>query len=291
MTTILDGKEARNAKRDQLAKRVSELSATPKLVIIQVSERDDTAAYVRQKKKMGEKIGVDVDVEAFAEDMAEDDLLLTIGELNNTPGVHGVIVQLPLPEHINVFRVIEAVEPEKDVDGLTAVNLKKLFVNIEGGFVPATAKGIMSLLDYYGVEVAGREAVVVGRSMLVGRPTAHALVNRDATVTVAHSKTKELAEVTKRADIIVAATGQPEMLDERYVSSGQTVVDVGINRPSGEQYIEEIPNQTFVGDVAFDKVKDTVEAISPVPGGVGPMTVVSLFENVVAAYGKQYTSS
>jgi len=182
-------------------------------------------------------------------------------------------------------------EPFHDVDGLTAVNLKKLFVNIEGGFVPATAKGIMSLLDYYGVEVAGREAVVVGRSMLVGRPTAHALVNRDATVTVAHSKTKELAEVTKRADIIVAATGQPEMLDERYVSSGQTVVDVGINRPSGEQYIEEIPNQTFVGDVAFDKVKDTVEAISPVPGGVGPMTVVSLFENVVAAYGKQYTSS
>jgi len=288
MTTILDGKEVRDRKREELAERIARLGGTPKLVIIRVGEREDTKAYVAQKKKMGEKLGVEVAVEAFEESISEDDLLLTIGELNNTPGIHGVIVQLPLPDHINVFRVIEAVEAEKDVDGLTAINLKKLLVDIEDGFVPATAKGITGLLEYYDVPVVGKEAVVVGRSMLVGQPTAHALLNRDAAVTVAHSKTKNLAEITTRADILVVATGHPELITREYVSEGQTVVDVGINQRNGEHYEEEIPDKKFVGDVAFDDVKDTVGAISPVPGGVGPMTVVTLFENLIDAYERQH---
>lgn len=288
MATILDGKKVRDQKRDDLQERIQGLTKSPKLVIIRVGDREDTKAYVEQKKKLGEQLGATVSVEKFEDDISEDELLLTIGELNNTPGVHGVIVQLPLPDHIDVFRVIEAVEPEKDVDGLTAVNLKKLFVDIEGGFMPATAKGVMGLLDHYEIEPAGKHAAIVGRSLLVGRPTAHALLNRDATITVAHSKTPDLTSVTSSADIVIVAVGQPEMVTAEHVSDGQTVIDVGINKSTGESYEEEVPGKQLVGDVTFDEVKETVDAISPVPGGVGPMTVISLFENLVDAYERQH---
>ena len=286
MATLLDGKAVRDDQQARLKERFAVFERAPKLVIIQVGEREDTNAYVSMKQKMGERLGAEVEVRRISDDVSEDELLLIIGELNNTPGVDGLIVQLPLPKHLNVFRVIEAVDPEKDVDGLTAINVKKLAMNTGTGFMPATARGVMSLLDAYELNPAGRRAVVVGRSMLVGKPCALALLNRDATVSIAHSKTEELASVTSSADILVVAAGQPAFITAEHVRDGQTVIDVGINLNEHEHLEEEIPGKKFVGDVSYTEVEPIVDAITPVPGGVGPMTVVSLFENLATAVEK-----
>ena len=284
MTTILDGKNVRDARKDALLTQMKEFGPTPTLVIITVAATDQTKAYIEQKRKLGHALGVDVRIEEFEEDLSEDDLLLKIGELNNTPGVHGVIVQLPLPDHLDLFRVVEAVDPEKDVDGLTAVNIKKLFVGKEEGIIPATARGILSLLDHYDIDLAGKHAVVVGRSMLAGKPTAHALVNRDVTVTVAHSKTTDLSALSRQADILVTAVGKPNLITTEHVHDKQVVIDIGMNRQNDSENGERV----FVGDVAYEEVREKVSAITPVPGGVGPMTVISLFENLADAVGHQH---
>ncbi|MEX1027826.1 MAG: bifunctional 5,10-methylenetetrahydrofolate dehydrogenase/5,10-methenyltetrahydrofolate cyclohydrolase [Candidatus Paceibacterota bacterium] len=287
MATRLDGRVIRDARTQELAKRVASLSTVPALMIIQVGDRADSTAYIEQKKKLGTQIGIEVTVRRFPVDVSEQELLAALGEENRREEVSGIIVQLPLPEHLSVFRVIEGIDPARDVDGLTAVNVKKLQAGDTSGLVPATAKGIGSLLEAYNISVAGAKVTVVGRSMLVGKPTAQLLLARDATVTVAHSRTGDLAAATREADILIVATGAPGLIGAEHVRAGQVVVDVGINLMTGEQFEEEIPGKTFVGDVAFEEVEGIVAAISPVPGGVGPMTVLSLFENCVEAHERK----
>ncbi|MEX0672963.1 MAG: bifunctional 5,10-methylenetetrahydrofolate dehydrogenase/5,10-methenyltetrahydrofolate cyclohydrolase [Candidatus Paceibacterota bacterium] len=292
MVKILDGKKVRDERKAKLTELVSLFNDTPTLVILQVGSRADSTAYIEQKKKFGAEIGVAVEVRQFPEDVQESDLIDAIEEANKDTSTHGIIVQLPLPDRLDTSSVIEAIEPNKDVDGLTAVNVKKLQAGDGSGFTPATAKGIGSLLDAYDIDLAGKRVVVVGRSALVGKPTASVMLVRDATVTIAHSKTTDLAQVTRQADVLIVATGRPKLIGAEHVREGQTVIDVGINLNTGESLEEEIALQTgsgkkFIGDVDFEAVEGIVSAISPVPGGVGPMTVLSLFENCIKAYQKQ----
>jgi len=287
MTTILDGQTVRDERKKELRARFEGLSVMSRLVIIRVDDREDTSVYVAQKQKMGASLGVSVDVKSFATDVVENELLHAIDECNNAPEVNGIIVQLPLPKHINLFRIIEAVDPKKDVDGLTAVNLKKLFIGDDTGYVPATARGIFNLLQAYNIDCAGMYAVVVGRSMLVGTPTARLLLNHDATVTIVHSKTTNLPAVTREADILVVAAGTPGLITREHVRNGQVVVDVGMNCNKNRHINEGVVGNMFVGDVSYDKVVTIVSALSPVPGGVGPMTVLTLFENLYEATARQ----
>jgi len=283
MVKILDGKIIRDKIQRELAEAVSKLSTKPKLVIIQVGNNPDSSAYVNQKKIFGEKIGVAVELCKFDDSISEEAIAEKIEELNSDKGTNGIIVQLPLPTHLGASKLISNIDPNKDVDGLTPTNVKKLLEKDSRGFVPATAKGVLALLDYYEIPLAGKRIIVIGRSVLVGKPIALSLLARDATVTVCHRQTKNLSEETKRADIIIVAAGCPGLISTEYVSSGQTIIDVGINLISGKKFNEEIGGKKFVGDVDFETAKDIVEAISTVPGGVGPMTVASLFENLLKA--------
>ncbi|NQV88517.1 MAG: bifunctional 5,10-methylenetetrahydrofolate dehydrogenase/5,10-methenyltetrahydrofolate cyclohydrolase [Parcubacteria group bacterium] len=283
MAKILDGKIIRDKIQRELAEAVSKLPSKPKLVIIQVGDNPDSNAYVNQKKIFGEKIGVAVELCKFDDSIGEEVIAENIEELNSDKSTNGIIVQLPLPTHLDASKLISNIDPNKDVDGLTPVNVRKLFENDPSGFVPATAKGVLSLLDYYSIPLEGKRVTVIGRSVLVGKPIALTLLARNATVTVCHRKTKDLIKETKDADIIIVAAGCPGLISAEHVSFGQTVVDVGINLISGKKFNEEIVGKKFVGDVDFEAVKNIVSAISPVPGGVGPMTVASLFENLLKA--------
>ena len=282
MVKILDGRVVRDNLAQNLKEKIARLKAKPKLAIIQVGNLAESTAYIKQKKAFGVSIGASVEHLQFESTVEEKDLLLKIASLNQDKSVHGIIIQLPLPENLNRGKLIEAIAPEKDVDGLTSRNVKALEAGNSSGLIPATAKGIMTLLDYYKIPVLGKRVVVVGRSNLVGKPTALALLNRGATVTVAHSQTPNLPQVTKLAEILIVAIGKPKFINAEYVSKGQVVIDVGINAP--KKLDEEIPGKKLVGDVDFESVSKIVSAISPVPGGVGPMTVVSLFENLILAY-------
>ncbi len=287
MTLILDGKKVRDEIAAELTRQISSSSKKPTLAIVQVGDLEESNRYIQQKKLFGEKVGAEVILKKFDVMITEEALLSEITKLNKDSSVHGVLVQLPLSAHLNQYTVIEAIDPRKDVDGLTAQNLKLLWECKKEGYVPATVKGVLALLDYYHIELSGKKVVVVGRSTLVGKPMALALLNRDATVTVCHRKTKDLARETKQADVIIAAAGHINLITKDHVSSGQVVVDVGINLVTGEHLDEEVGKRKLVGDVDFEQVKDIVAAISPVPGGVGPMTVVSLFENLLQAYYSQ----
>ncbi|MDO8620479.1 MAG: bifunctional 5,10-methylenetetrahydrofolate dehydrogenase/5,10-methenyltetrahydrofolate cyclohydrolase [bacterium] len=281
---LLDGKKVRDEIAKTLQSKIEAFSTKPKLCIIQIGENEESSTYIRQKKMFGESIGAEVLHMKLSSDVAEDEIIGVIGKLNADSSVHGIIVQLPISEHLSQERVLDAVSPDKDIDGLCSVNVKMLWENRKGGFTPATTKGIMSLLSYYRIPISGKHAVVVGRSALVGKPTALALLNADATVTVAHQQTQNLSAVTRSADILVVAAGKPHFIQRDDVREGQVVIDVGITAVTGEKLEEEIQGKTIAGDVDFDDVKDIVSAISPVPGGVGPMTVASLFENLVSAY-------
>ncbi len=265
----------------KLKEKVGRSSLVPTLAVIQIGSLPESTAYITQKKKFAEKIGASVNHIVLDEDVGEIDVLAEIKKLNADISVHGIIVQMPIPKHLNRWNIIEAITPTKDVDGLTSTNTKALWDN-RRGFVPATARGVLSLLSYYDISVAGKKIVVIGRSVLVGKPTALLLLNHDATVTICHSKTKDVAEVTHTADIIVVAAGVPNLITADYVSPRQVVIDVGIN-VSAKKLEDEIGTQKLTGDVDFEAVSGLVSAISPVPGGVGPMTVASLFENVVEA--------
>ncbi|MBI2594208.1 bifunctional 5,10-methylenetetrahydrofolate dehydrogenase/5,10-methenyltetrahydrofolate cyclohydrolase [Candidatus Curtissbacteria bacterium] len=289
---ILDGKKLNEKIANELAAKIRGLTPKPKLVIIQVGNLAESNAYIARKKSFGEKIGAIVDHIKLPQDVVKQALLSEIRNLNSDSSVHGVIVQMPLPKHLDRDKIIEAIDPKKDVDGLTSTNLKLLWEGRSQGYVPATTKGILSLLDYYKIPVTGQKVVVVGRSFLVGKPTALAFLNRDATVTVAHSKTKNLKLETRNADILVVAAGKPDLITKEYVSKGQVVVDVGITAidqlpATKNQKLEmELVKKKLVGDVDFESVRNIVEAISPVPGGTGPMTVASLFENLFEAYNR-----
>ncbi|MFA6078022.1 MAG: bifunctional 5,10-methylenetetrahydrofolate dehydrogenase/5,10-methenyltetrahydrofolate cyclohydrolase [Candidatus Paceibacterota bacterium] len=271
MVKILDGKIVRDEIVDFLSREVKRFKTKPQLVIIQIGSRADSDSYIKQKKIFGERIGAKVTHLKFKENITEKKLLSVVLKCNIDKKVSGIIVQLPLPKQLNSFNIIESISPKKDVDGLTSVNLKKLITNDESGFLPATPKGIVSLFEYYKVSIRGKKIVVVGRSPWLGKPLALLLINNGATVTVCHSGTKNLATETKNTEILIVATGKPKLIGKKHVSSGQVVIDVGINKVDGK----------LVGDVDFEAVKNIVKAITPVPGGVGPLTVASLFQNLV----------
>ncbi|KKW21660.1 MAG: hypothetical protein A2W52_04330 [Candidatus Taylorbacteria bacterium RIFCSPHIGHO2_02_49_25] len=291
MPLILDGKKVRGEIAKTLRRKVEAFSPKPKLAIVQVGTNKESSAYVRQKKKFGESIGVLVDYLKAPEFITESELILKLKELNADSSVSGIIVQLPLPSALSVEKTINAIDPEKDVDGLTAVN-EQLFKEGKPRFIPATARGIIELLEWYHLPLFDAKVAVLGRSKLVGAPTALLLKKKGALVTVCHSKTPNTKTITRRSDIIIVAIGKPKLITAEYIRRNrtQTVIDVGINARTevGEaKLLEEIPRSVIVGDVDFDEVKDKVAAISPVPGGVGPMTVAALFENVVSAYEMQ----
>ncbi|MBI4037590.1 bifunctional 5,10-methylenetetrahydrofolate dehydrogenase/5,10-methenyltetrahydrofolate cyclohydrolase [Candidatus Curtissbacteria bacterium] len=323
MAQILDGKILNEKIAEELTRQIRGLTPKPKLVIIQVGDVPESNAYIGRKVKFGEKIGAIVDHQKFPEDVTQEKLQTTVYKLNTDSSVHGVIIQMPIPEHLDKDALIDTINPVKDVDGLTSVNLKHLWEGpnshpkfssgsrnqildqaendktegrIAPGFTPATTKGVITLLNEYKIPIAGKHVVVVGRSFLVGKPTFLAFLNRDATVTIAHSRTKNLPKITKQTDILVVATGKPNLIGKEHVHKDQVVVDVGINvlenedSPRQEQSspsLKEDGPRRLVGDVNFAEVEPIVKAITPVPGGVGPMTVASLFQNLLEAYINQ----
>jgi methylenetetrahydrofolate dehydrogenase (NADP+)/methenyltetrahydrofolate cyclohydrolase len=287
MTQILDGKLVRDKIAQELSEQISKLDPKPKLAIFQLGDVPESNTYISQKIKFGEKIGAIVEHLKLPESTSQDELIKKIQNLNSDSSVHGIIVQLPIPQNLDREAVIESVDPKKDVDGQTSRNIK-LLIEGQDTFIPATTKGILTLLDHYSIDPAGKHVVVVGRSTLVGKPTALAFLNRDATITVCHKKTGNLAAVTKTADILVVAVGKINLITADHVTKNQVIIDVGINVVEGQKLEDEIPKRKLVGDVDFENVSKIVKAISPVPGGAGPMTVASLFQNLLQAYKNQY---
>jgi len=281
MALILDGRKVGEGIAAGLHAEFAEKAAAgfivPCLAIVQIGNNKESEAYIRNKKKFGDRVGASVMHVHLPEEITEAEALREISALNADESVHGIIVQLPLPKHLHKERLIEAVSWGKDVDGLGAMNVKGLWINNAHTFMPATTRGILAMLRYYNIEIAGKSVVIVGRSALVGKPTAMAFINASATVTVCHSETKDLEYHTLEADIIVAAVGRPRLITRAHVKPHQVVIDVGTT-------VEEIPERRFSGDVDFDEVSKIVDAISPVPGGVGPLTVASLFLNLRDAY-------
>jgi methylenetetrahydrofolate dehydrogenase (NADP+)/methenyltetrahydrofolate cyclohydrolase len=271
MIKILDGKKARDFLAKKLQEKILKLNKKPELVVFQIGDDERSSTYIKQKKIFGEKIGFNVRYIQLDKNVSENEIISKIIEKNLDKNVNGIVVQMPLPENLNSVKIIDAIDPKKDTDGLSSVNIKKFFVNDKGAVVPATARGIISLLDFYKIKIKGKKVVVVGRSLIAGRSIANAFLNRDATVTICHSKTKNLKNETKLADILVVAVGKPKFIKKDFVKKGQVVIDVGINKIKNE----------ICGDVDFENVSKVVSAISPVPGGVGPMTVISLFENML----------
>lgn len=275
---------------EKLKAEIAQLANPPKLAIIQVGDKPESLLYIQKKKEFGRQIGAEVEHIKFPEDINQGDFENEVKKISDDPSFHGIIVQLPLPAKLNFEKVIDKVDFRKDVDGLSAINVKKLWNNESGGLMPATAKAVLSLLDFYKIPLSGKRIVVVGRSALVGKPTAVCLLNKGATTTIAHSQTKNLSELTRQAEILVVAIGRPDFIGEDFVSPGQIIVDIGINSLQGDKLQEEISGKKTTGDVDFNAVKGIVGAITPVPGGIGPLTVASLFENLILAYSLQYQS-
>ena len=271
MTTILDGKKLRDKIFEDLKNKIDKMKKKPTLAVILVGENPASQIYVRNKKKTAEKLGINSLSIEYPADISEKELVAKIEELNNDKNVTAILVQLPLPKHINKNKVIDAILPQKDVDGLTPYNLGKLFSGEKPYVYPCTPKGILLLLDEYNIELDGKNIVVIGRSNLVGKPVAQMLLNRNATVTMCHSHTKNLSEIIKTADIVVSAVGK-NVIGEKMLKSNCVVIDVGIFRDE---------NGKISGDVDFENVSKVTAYISPVPGGVGPMTIASLMLNTV----------
>jgi methylenetetrahydrofolate dehydrogenase (NADP+) / methenyltetrahydrofolate cyclohydrolase len=282
MTTLLDGKKARDHYKKALVTRIKELSSAPKLALIQVGDNAESSIYIEQKKKFAKSIGARVEHVRFPENAPASEIADKIEALNADEGIHGIIIQLPLPEIFDKLELINLISPEKDVDGLTDEN-QMLLEQDDPRFVPATAKGVFLLLDFYKVRIAGVRAVVFGRSRLVGHPIAEILRAKGAEVSVCHSKTVDAKGLSMQADLVIVAIGKPQSIDASYIKRGAVVVDVGINSIEGNKLEEEIPKRKVVGDVNFDEVSKIAKAISPVPGGVGPMTVLALFDNLISS--------
>jgi len=268
---ILNGKIVRDSLVESLKDSVNKLYKKPRLAIVQVGNRADSTTFINAKKSFATKIGIEVEHFNYKEDIRESDLIIEINKMNQDDKITGIIVQLPLPISLDREHVINAIDPKKDADGLTAQNVQYLHNGRNDAIIPATARGIKELLNYYHIDLFGKNVVVIGRSSLVGRPVSQVCLNENATVTVCHSKTRDLKEITKRADIVIVAIGKPHLIDREYIREGQIVIDIGISKTE----------QGIKGDVDFDSVKDIVKAITPVPGGVGPMTVLGLFQNVL----------
>ncbi len=280
MADIIDGKAFAENLRKDIAKQTAELKAkgiTPGLAVILVGEDPASQVYVRNKGKQSVEVGFKSVEYKLDASTSQEELLKLIDELNNDNSIHGILVQLPVPKHIDDKAVINAISPEKDVDGFSQLNVGRLNIG-EKALTPCTPLGCTMLLkDYFGGDLSGKNAVVLGRSNIVGKPMAALLLQESCTVTIAHSRTKNIEEVCRRADIVVAAVGRPEMVKKEWIGKGAVVIDVGINR------IERDGKNKLVGDVDFNDVQDTAAAITPVPGGVGPMTIACLLYNTLAA--------
>ena len=281
MVLILDGKKIQREIQTRLKQTIHEKAeqgfSKPCLAIIQIGNNKESEFYIVNKKKFAEAIGAQVLHIHLPEQISEEEVLKEITNVNSDDSVHGIILQLPLPKQLHKESLLEAINPKKDVDGLTSTNIKGLWINDKDSIIPATTRGIISMLEYHNIQIEGKNVVVIGRSTLVGKPTAMALLNKNATVTICHSGTVNLEYITLEADIIISAIGRPRFITELHVKPHQTIIDVGTT-------VEEIQTKKLVGDVNFNEVSKIVGAISPVPGGVGPMTVTSLFENLVDAY-------
>ena len=281
---IISGKELATKLRAQMQNHVKDIAKvfgeTPCLAVILVGDNPASQSYVKGKSKACEEIGIKNMTINLPNDVSEQELLQTIDELNINPEVNGILVQLPLPDHIDEHRVMNCIAPEKDVDGFHPVNVDALYTSKHNGIYPCTPKGIIHLLNENDIQIAGKNAVVIGRSNIVGLPVAKLLLDNNATVTVCHSRTKDLAKITSEADILIVAIGKPIFVKADMVKPGAVVIDVGVNRVDGK----------LVGDVDFDNVEYKVKAITPVPGGVGPMTITCLMENTIECFLKQKMS-
>lgn len=275
-STIINGKEIGQEIRHAVAERVKRLKeqgVIPGLAVVLVGDNQASATYVRNKQKSCEAIGMFSELVKLPEATTQEELLTQIQLLNQREDIHGILVQLPLPKHIDEDTVIATIAVEKDVDGFSPVSVGKMMLGQET-FLPCTPFGVMKLLEYSGIEIAGKHAVIVGRSHIVGKPMGQLLLQKDATVTYTHSKTPDLPSFTKQADILIAAVGRANFITKEHIKEGAVVIDVGINRDD---------NNKLCGDVNFAEVEDIASAITPVPGGVGPMTITMLLFNTVQA--------
>jgi methylenetetrahydrofolate dehydrogenase (NADP+)/methenyltetrahydrofolate cyclohydrolase len=285
MAAIIDGKKVAEEVLAECSREIEELKSngiTPGLAVVLVGEDPASQVYVNSKVRKCAELGIHSEKVVLSKDASQDEVLATVKRLNQDASIHGILVQSPPPSQIDEEEIVRTIDPVKDVDGFHPENVAKLALEDPSGFVPCTPAGCMRLLEASGVETSAADAVVVGRSMIVGKPMALLLMARgsDATVTVAHSRTKDLAEVCRRADIIVAAVGIPEFIKKNFVKQGATIIDVGINR------VEDLAAKRgyrLCGDVDYKDVFEKVGAITPVPGGVGPMTIAMLMKNTIKA--------
>lgn len=272
---IIDGKQTALSLETKLRERILAIQnqRSPKLAVVLVGDDAASQSYVGGKEKACARIGILSKIIRLPQETLTEEVLSIVVELNHADDVDGILVQLPMPKHIDAEKVVQAIDPSKDVDGLHPINVAKLYAK-QKGFVPCTPKGIMTLLSEYHIDVSGLNVVVIGRSALVGRPIAQLLLNQNATVTVCHSKTKDLEKHTQAADLIVVAMGQPKFLGRHHISGHPIIIDVGINRVDGK----------LVGDTDYEAIAELCSYITPVPGGVGPMTIATLLENTLEAY-------
>ena len=274
---LIDGKKVSGEIRNRLADEIQELKKkagkTPGLATVLVGDDPASAVYVRNKNKICGELGFQSFEQKLSADTSEEKLLQLVGELNSNKDVHGILVQLPLPDQIDSEKILQAIDPKKDVDGFHPINVGKLVVG-NALLTPCTPTGIIALLDRYDIEISGKHAVIIGRSNIVGKPVSMLLLHRNATITICHSRTQNLEEVTRSADILVAAVGRANFVTDEMVSEGTVVIDVGINRVDGK----------LTGDVDFEPVSKKASHITPVPGGVGPMTIALLMENTLKAF-------
>lgn len=279
MTEILDGKKLSLKITEELKKEVSNLQKKPKLAVILVGNDPASQIYVKNKQKKAEEIGFESLVIPLPEDISEENLLEHIYILNEDNNINGILLQLPIPKHLNQQRILEAIEPIKDVDGFTTYNFGRLALGYKPYAIPCTPKGIIKLIEEYNINIEGKNALVIGRSNIVGKPISLLLQQKNATVTMAHSKTKNLKELALNSDVIISAIGKPKMITADFVKDGAIIIDVGINRDENG----------LCGDIDFKEVAPKASFITPVPGGIGPMTIAMLMENTLNLYKIQQT--
>ncbi len=277
MTIILDGKKLADKILNELKEKTLTLNCKPKLAVIIVGENPASQIYVHNKQKKADDVGFDSVVISLPSDVSEDNLLEQIFILNEDANINAILVQLPLPEHINKQRILETIDPIKDVDGFTSYNFGRLALGYKPYAIPCTPKGIIKLMEEYNIELKSKNVLVIGRSNIVGKPISLLFQQKNATVTMANSYTKNLKEISSKADIIVSAVGKPKFITSEYVKDGAIIVDVGISRADGDIF----------GDVDYSSVYDKASYITPVPGGVGPMTIAMLMKNTLELYNIQ----
>lgn len=278
---ILDGRQVANEVLENISREIEVIKSKkvrlPGLAVLLIGENPASHTYVKNKEKTCNKLGIYSEVIKLQNNITEKDILKLVESLNSNSKIDGILVQLPLPKHLDSNKVIESIDPKKDIDGLHPYNMGRLLNNQEC-LTPCTPKGIMQILKHYSINISGMETVIVGRSILVGKPLSIMLLNENATVTITHSKTKNIEEVTKKADLLISAIGKANLIKRDWVKKGAIVIDVGINK------IIDNEKSTIVGDVDFNEVSNICKAITPVPGGVGPVTIAMLMSNTLKAY-------